>query len=136
MAARKGWKKGFKSGGRVKGTPNRMTRNVKQHFEHVFELLQQDSGDAAVMKNGKEVIPARPSAALFDWAKRNPTDYYKLSAKLIPNVIAGDPENPLAVTGTLTLYMPNNGRRVEHAPAPQAAGPITKRIKIRRGAGP
>jgi hypothetical protein len=70
--------KGEKTGGRTKGTPNKTTRLVKEVFANVFDQLQQD-----------------PKANLKEWAKENPTEFYKLSSKLIPVQVAGDPENPL-----------------------------------------
>lgn len=57
--------KGMKTGGRVAGTPNKLTQTVKEAFGDAFEML-----------GGAE--------ALFKWAQRNQTDFYKLASKLIP----------------------------------------------------
>lgn len=59
--------KGIKTGGRVKGTPNKITATVRETFERVFNELQE----------GKV-------ADLGTWAKKNPTEFYKLVSKLIP----------------------------------------------------
>jgi hypothetical protein len=73
-------KDGIKTGGRVAGTPNKLTRTVKETFAQVFSDLQDDE-----------------QAKLSVWAKSNPTEFYKLSSKLLPIQLAGDPENPVAV---------------------------------------
>lgn len=57
--------KGKKTGGRVAGTPNKFTSSVKEAFGEAFNML-----------GGAE--------ALFKWAQRNQTDFYKLASKLIP----------------------------------------------------
>jgi hypothetical protein len=58
---------GFKAGGRAKGTPNKVTRTVREAFEKAFEALQDHD-----------------EAKLEAWAVRNPTEFYKLASKLIP----------------------------------------------------
>jgi len=55
------------AGGRPKGSPNRVTRTVREAFERAFLRLQTS-----------------PRAALHEWAVRNPTEFYKLAARLIP----------------------------------------------------
>ena len=63
-----GLKKGHKKvGGRVAGTPNKFTQTVKEVFSNVFNELQNDS-----------------KVNLRAWAKANPTDFYRLSIKLMP----------------------------------------------------
>lgn len=57
--------KGMKTGGRVAGTPNKFTANVKQAFVEAFEKL-----------GGVD--------ALVTWGKRNPTEFYRLVSKIIP----------------------------------------------------
>lgn len=56
-----------KLGGRQKGTPNKLTASVKEAFEATFKDLQEDT-----------------HCNLTRWARSNPTDFYKLAAKLIP----------------------------------------------------
>jgi hypothetical protein len=62
---RGGAKKGERRGGRQKGTPNKLTKAVKEVFEEAFEGL---GGSKAFIK----------------WGKDNQTDFYKLYARLIP----------------------------------------------------
>lgn len=68
---------GRKTGGRAKGTPNTATRTVREQLTQVFELLQQDK-----------------AANLLSWAKSNPTEFYKLAAKLIPLQVHTESEQP------------------------------------------
>lgn len=56
--------------GRPKGAVNKTTASVKEAFKAAFD----DLGGAA---------------ALVEWAKGNPTDFYKLASKLIPTELAG-----------------------------------------------
>jgi hypothetical protein len=55
---------GRKTGGRGKSAPNTATRTVREQLTQAFEILQQDE-----------------AANQLSWAKRNPTEFYKLAAK-------------------------------------------------------
>lgn len=79
-----------RQGGRKKGVPNKVTAVVRAKFEEVFTLLQADT----TKKN---------PAALCNWAKANPGEFYKLAAKLIPLQVIGDPSNPLYTKDVSTL---------------------------------
>ncbi|SAL10444.1 hypothetical protein AWB73_00112 [Caballeronia turbans] len=57
-----------KTGGRQKGTPNKATVAVKEAFRAAFD----DLGG---------------TAALVEWAKENPTQFYQLFSKLIPTEV-------------------------------------------------
>jgi hypothetical protein len=59
-----------KKGGRAAGTPNSLTKTVKERVLEVFNDLQNE-----------------PNVNLFDWAKTEPTEFYKIAAKLIPSDI-------------------------------------------------
>ena len=64
----------FKTGhpggpGRPKGSPNKLTRTVRQAFEEAFEVLQADQSQPY---------------ALAPWGMKNPDKFYLLAAKLIP----------------------------------------------------
>jgi len=85
---------GRKTGGRHKGVPNKFTATVKEAFELAFSELQKDRNHN-----------------LKVWAKRNPDDFYKLCAKLIPTAITGPEGGPLQIAGVVSVYMPDNGRR-------------------------
>lgn len=65
--AGKGSKPGERRGGRKAGTPNKLTRTVKEAFEGAFNDMQAD-----------------PAVRLGTWGKANPTEFYKLAARLIP----------------------------------------------------
>jgi hypothetical protein len=68
--------------GKPKGAVNKTTRIVKEVFADVFSDLQKDDTKDYHLKN---------------WAEKNPTEFYKLSSKLIPIQLAGDSDNPIAV---------------------------------------
>jgi hypothetical protein len=70
--------------GRPKGAVNKTTSIVKEVFADVFASLQEDK-----------------TANLRAWAKKNPTEFYKLASKLIPLQVAGDQDNPLPVHATI-----------------------------------
>lgn len=74
---------GYKTGGRAKGTPNKLTSKVREAFERAFELLQE----------GDDESPAR----LDNWARLNPDEFYKLASKLIPTEISADVKGTLMV---------------------------------------
>lgn len=62
--------KGEKTGGRVAGTPNKLTKTVKERVLDVFNDLQED-----------------PKANLLNWAKETPTEFYKIASRLIPTEV-------------------------------------------------
>ena len=126
--------KGTRYGGRGKGTPNHLTSKIKAAFEATFDLLQKDAGEYVKRPGHKALVCVRPSAALTEWAKRHPGDYYKIASRLIPVQITGEDGGPVNVAGTLQLYLPQNNRRVEPSLLPQAAGGKKARVKIRRTA--
>ena len=47
--------------------PTKFTRSVREAFQSAFDQLQE-----------------MPGANLVDWAQENPTEFYRLSGKLIP----------------------------------------------------
>lgn len=64
-----------KTGGRQKGTPNKTTAMMKAAIEDVFEKLQDKEGG--------------DNAHFLGWAQENPTEFYKLSSKLLPLQLTG-----------------------------------------------
>lgn len=63
---------GKKTGGRIKGTPNKTTVEAKEAIEEAFKRL----GDVE---------------ALVEWAKLNKTDFYKtVWPKILPLQVNGD----------------------------------------------
>lgn len=65
------YKKG-EAPGRPHGAVNKLTRTVKETVLAVFNELQSD-----------------PDVKLSAWAKNEPTEFYKIAAKLIPTEIKG-----------------------------------------------
>lgn len=68
--------KGRKTGGRRPGATNRVTRTVKEAFEAAFRSAQGLDG-----------------VKLEDWMQANPTEFYKVCARLIPAEIKGQMEH-------------------------------------------
>lgn len=57
-------------GGSRKGVPNKLTRSVKEAFEIAFNSMQKEK-----------------NVNLLEWGKGNPTEFYKISARLIPETL-------------------------------------------------
>jgi len=67
-----------KSGGRAKGTPNRITASFKEAVLVAFDGI---GGDHTFQR----------------WAKSNQTAFYKIMARLIPLEVVGNQDQPVAV---------------------------------------
>jgi hypothetical protein len=65
----RGSKPGEHRGGRKAGTPNKVTANVKAALLHAYAAI---GGDDHFAK----------------WARKNPTEFYKLYAKLLPTEVS------------------------------------------------
>lgn len=68
-----------KTGGRKKGTPNKMTGRLK---EMILTALDTAGG----------------VGYLVDQSEKNPTAFLTLVGKVLPMTVQGDPENPLHYT--------------------------------------
>jgi len=67
-----------KGKGRPKGVPNRVTVSMKDAFREAFDETGGAEGLAA-------------------WAKKNPTEFYKLASKLIPVQLQGEVSGALEI---------------------------------------
>lgn len=66
------------SKGRPKGSKNKISKDIRQVFHHVFEEM----GSATLCEEtGK---PMSGHEAMLDWARNNPTEFYRLYGKMIP----------------------------------------------------
>lgn len=72
--------KGQKTGGRKAGTPNKTTVTVKEALQAVY----RDRGG---------------NNALLIWATDNPTEFYKLWGRMLPQEITGEGGGPIELTG-------------------------------------
>ena len=70
--------KGVKTGGRQKGTPNKVTKELK---EMILEALDRAGG----------------VDYLFERATDNPVAFLTLVGKVLPMTLAGDPNRPLLI---------------------------------------
>lgn len=59
--------------GRPKGVPNKTTVVMKDAITAVYSDLQAETG--------------KDNGHFLDWAKSNPTEFYKIAAKLIPMAV-------------------------------------------------
>jgi hypothetical protein len=62
--------RGKRGPGRPKGSPNKLTRAFKEAVLNVYNGL---GGDPAMLR----------------WAAKNPTEFYKIAARLIPHEVVG-----------------------------------------------
>jgi len=67
-----------KTGGRQVGVPNRLTTAFREAVQVVYERL-----------GGHE--------AFLQWAKENPTEYYRIAARLIPTEMQKNEDNRVVV---------------------------------------
>jgi hypothetical protein len=86
-----------KSGGRVKGTPNKVTKTFKDAVRTVYE----DIGG---------------NAAFAEWARENPGDFYRIASRLIPVELT--PMSPQERIINITLGRVEMPQRnlIEHEP--------------------
>lgn len=83
--------------GRPKGSQNKFTRSVREAFQLAFEELGG--------------VPA-----LVQWGRENPTDFYKLLARLIPVEVTGPNGKELSIT-VKHYDFPTNGNPPQLGPA-------------------
>lgn len=80
---------GSKTGGRLKGTPNKVTAGAKANVMKVFEEIGGVANFAS-------------------WAKANETEFYRHYAKLIPLQVSGDEESPIIHRIERVIVKPDN----------------------------
>lgn len=91
-----------KTGGRQVGTPNRLTAAFREAVLHVYNGL---GGHAAFLQ----------------WARENPTEYYKIAARLIPGEMRENgPDNGITVVVNKYVDL--------ESPSPSLGGPAGKLI--------
>ncbi len=78
-----------KFGGRKPGSKNKATVAVKDALEKAFEQLGG--------------VPA-----LVTWGKANPSEFYKLWARMLPKEIKAEVETD--AKGAVVVYLPDDGR--------------------------
>jgi hypothetical protein len=89
--------KGQKSGGRVKGTPNKVHSSIK---DAVLETFRNLGGPEHMTK----------------WASENPNEFYKLAARLIPTEVNAVIENNHYVIETPAHTDTTDVWQQQHAP--------------------
>jgi len=62
---------GKKTGGRQKGSQNKITTNVKESLKYVYARLGGDE-------------------AMFEWARENPEEFYRHWIKMLPTEVKQD----------------------------------------------
>jgi len=86
-----------KTGGRAKGTPNKSTIAIREAVLQVFADLQHGSGGE--------------NRHFLDWALGNPSDFYRLSAKLLPRQVTGEDGGPVITRVELVPVRPGEVER-------------------------
>ena len=69
---------GFKTGGRKRGTPNRISRAFKESVQIAFGAIGGDEAFAA-------------------WARENRSEFYRIAARLIPTELTGSDKGGVTV---------------------------------------
>lgn len=82
-----------KKGGKVKGTPNKITKTVREAFLYAFNELQKD-----------------PKKNLVTWGKRSPTAFYMLASKLIPVELKAEVNATIIEVPIINIIEPTNGQ--------------------------
>jgi hypothetical protein len=73
-----------KTGGRRKGTPNQSTRALRDALLEVYARLQSEAGG--------------DNSHFLDWARDNPTEYYKLALRILPRAaVIPEAADPITV---------------------------------------
>jgi hypothetical protein len=84
---------GNRGKGRKKGVPNKTTLAMKEAISAVYAKLQDDAGDS--------------HAHFHAWAQGNPTEFYKIAAKLIPTDINAKIDGQIGMPD-ITLVAPHD----------------------------
>lgn len=71
--------------GRPKGSPNKLTKTVREAFEEAFTEMQKDP---------------KAAHALGPWGMKNPDKFYLLSSKLIPTQVQAQVDDVTELTAT------------------------------------
>ena len=74
--------RGIKTGGRKKGTPNKVSGQLK---DAILEAAAKAGGDGGMV------------AYLENQAKANPGPFLTLLGKVLPLQVTGDPDNPVSI---------------------------------------
>lgn len=94
----------IKTGGRQKGTPNKVTRQFKDAVRIVYDEI-----------GGHE--------AFAEWARENRGDFYRIAAKLIPAESGiHEPQTPQEIRIIFTGIDVSSGRVFEHEASELIAG--------------
>lgn len=64
--------------GRAKGSKNKITKDIRQVFHQVYEEM------GAKLMDKVTGLPLSGHEAMCDWARNNPTEFYRLYGKMIP----------------------------------------------------
>ena len=79
---------GYKTGGRQKGTPNKMTALLKDAILQAAENAGGTEGTVGYLQKQ---------------ATENPAAFMGLLGKVLPTQHSGDPDNPIVVSGLIGL---------------------------------
>ena len=83
-----------KSGGRKKGSLNKSTVAMREAILQVFAEMQNTTG--------------RENGHFLNWALGNSTDFYKLSARLLPHQVTGEEGGPVITRVELVAVKPGD----------------------------
>lgn len=87
--------KNQKTGGRTAGTPNKLTRTIKESLEMAFDGIGGTS-------------------ALTKWAKSHQSEFYRIYSKLLPTNIRAEVETTNKVDGIFFVRNSAEAEIVQH----------------------
>jgi hypothetical protein len=119
------------STGRPKGSKNKINKDIRQ----VFHLVYEEIGSNRLSE--ETGLPMTGHEAMVDWARNNPTEFYRLYGKMIPTreelpedqhedfidelVLDDEIKHVEAIeVGEIALIMPPSGEtKTDNAPCPK-----------------
>lgn len=88
----------IKTGGRRKGTPNKMTAQLKEMILEAAELAGDDMGGGGTVKYLRMQAVLQPAA------------FMSLLGRVLPMQISGDEENPVVMISRIELVAADGNR--------------------------
>ncbi len=83
--------KGVKTGGRTKGSTNKITKSFKELLHATYQALE-----------------STPGKSMKEWALNNQTEFYRIASKLIPTELQHSGEIQQLIISKTVINKPRN----------------------------